>query len=527
MQVLTTGPDGAERLSDHGTHEQVTGAARVRVLLVAAVLPLLVGYTLAAGSVAAVAGLAPGSGFTLTGALRGGGPAWLATQQVPLGLGGHPLSVLPLLPTIVLLLLVAKVASAAARRLGHTEPGQAIGVVGVIACAHATAGVTVAVLCSGTPVEVEPLTAFLLPGVLSGAAATAGVLARCGLPEPVRQYVDPVAVRGLRAGALGLAALLVAGALVVLLGFGVSVPETMRLFDAETAGSGAGMLLVSVVYLPNAVVAGLSFAAGPGFSIGAVNVTPFAFDGGPVPALPILAALPEERAAWWPALLVLPVLAGALCGWTLRRCDPDPLVRVRAAAIAGATAGFGCVLLGTFAGGRFGDALFDPVSVPVALFSLAGSCWVALPAALVAWVSGSTAPVVHAPVEEEIPADEAVTEVFDAIQDDAAEETGDEPDESAEDAAETDGDTEDTEDPEDPEDTADPEDTEDAAAAEEAEAEPEAEEPVEPAKVEPAEAVAESREASAEPEEDVAEPAEGVAAAEPDPGASEEPERRD
>lgn len=501
MQVLTTGPDGAERLSDHGTHDEVTGAARFRVLLVAAVLPLLAGYVLAAGSVAAVVGLAPGSGFTVSGALAGGGPAWLATQQVPLGLGGHPLGVLPLLPTIALLLLVAKVASNATRKLGHTDATNAVGVVGVIACAHATAGVTVAVLCSGTEVEVEPLTAFLLPGVLSGAAAAAGVLARCGMPELVRQYVDPIAVRGLRAGALGLVALLVAGALVTLLGFGLSVPETMRLFDAETAGSGAGMLLVSVVYLPNAVVAGLSFAAGPGFSIGAVNITPFAFDGGPVPALPILAALPEAQAAWWPALLVLPALAGGLCGWTLRRCDPDPLVRVRAAAIAGATAGFGCVLLGTFAGGRFGDALFDPVTVPIALFSLAGSCWVALPAAAVAWLAGSTEPVV--PVEE-IPGDDAITEVFDAIQDDDSEDDTDDTDDSEEEADEESGEAE-------PDDTAETID-EDSDVVEDTDVP----EDVESGEEEPAE----------EPEE-ADRAAEADVAGEPDPGASEEPERRD
>ncbi|MBN6036457.1 DUF6350 family protein [Amycolatopsis sp. 195334CR] len=511
MQVLTTGPDGAERLSDHGTHEEVTGAARFRVLLVAAVLPLLAGYTLAAGSVAAVVGLAPGSGFSISGALRGGGPAWLATQQVPLGLGGAPLGVLPLLPTILLLLLVAKVASSATRKLGHVDATHALGVVGVIACAHATAGVTVAVLCSGTEVEVEPLTAFLLPGVLSGAAAAAGVLARCGVPEPVRQYVDPVAVRGLRAGVLGLVALLVAGALVTLLGFGLSVPETMRLFDAETAGSGAGMLLVSVVYLPNAVVAGLSFAAGPGFSIGAVNITPFAFDGGPVPALPLLAALPEAQAAWWPALLVLPALAGALSGWTLRRCDPDPLVRVRAAAIAGATAGFGCVLLGTFAGGRFGDALFDPVTVPIALFSLAGSCWVALPAAAVAWLTGSTGPV--APAPDDIPGDDAITEVFDAIQDDDTAEASD-----TSDTSDTDEDPE-----EEPDDSADSaEESAATGATDEADwtgAPDEGDWAGEADRAGEAAVADWAEEAIATDEADVAE--------EPAPGASEEPERRD
>ncbi|UJW33448.1 DUF6350 family protein [Saccharothrix sp. AJ9571] len=422
MQVLATAPDGAERSSELKPPAEVTGATRFRVLLVAALFPLLTGYTLATGALAAVAGLAPGSGFTVSGALRGGGPAWLATQQVPLSLGGHPLSVLPLLPTFVLLLLVAKLASSAARRLGYTDPAQAIGVIGVVAAAHAFAGVTVAVLCSGTGVDVEPLTAFLLPGALSGAAATAGVLSRCGLPEPLKQYIDPLALTGLRAGVLGVAALLVAGGLITLLGFALSVPEMLRLFDAEPAGGGAGMLLLSAVYLPNAVVAGVSFAAGPGFSIGAVDVTPFAFDGGPVPALPILAALPEQHEVWWPALLLLPALAGALCGWGLRRCDPDPLVRVRAAAIAGAAAGFGCVLLGTFAGGRFGDGVFDPVTVPIVLFSLAGSCWVALPAALVAWLTGSTAPVVPAPVEVD---SEAPTVVFAAIQDDYDEDARD------------------------------------------------------------------------------------------------------
>ncbi|RZQ62858.1 hypothetical protein EWH70_18190 [Amycolatopsis suaedae] len=427
--------------------------------------PLLAGYVLVAGLLALVTGVAAQARFSLVTVVYAAAPGWLAAHQVPVYVNGEPLGVLPLVPTIGLCLLVARAAAGAARRLGYREPAQAVPLIGILTVAHATLGTTIAILSAGSPVTVEPLDAFLVPALLAAVSATAGVSGRCGLLGTVRRYLDPVAMRGLRTGAMGLAALLGVGGLVYLLALALSVPTSLELYrtGAPDVGSAVGMFLLSAGYLPNAMVAGLSFAAGPGLSLGAVDIGMFGFSGGEVPSLPLLAVLPEQPAQWWPVLLLLPAGVGVLVGWQLRRVSPDPLLRLRAVGVAGALTAFGCVVLGTVAGGRLGSGLFDPVEIPVAALSVSVFCWVVLPAALVVWVVGGT-PEPEAPVA----VDDTPTEQIDAVPAEPEEVPEAEPGEAA--AEEEPGETPDPE---------EAEETEETVVAEDAPEEPPAEEPEE------------------------------------------------
>lgn len=363
---------------------------RIRVLLSAAAWPLLTGYVLIVALLAVVNALAPQANFSVPGVLLAAWPGWLAAYQVPLTIGGQPLGVLPLVSTGVICYLVGRSAGDAAQRLDHREPQQAVVVIGVMAGVHALLGVTIAVLADGTEVTVEPLAAFILPALLGGLAATAGVARRCGLLDLGRKYVDDAAVHGLRAAAFGMAGLLAIGSVVFAASSLLSAPTMHELFVANAPGfgSGLGMLLLSLLYLPNAVVGALSFATGPGVSLGSASMSPFGFSGGTVPGLPLLAGMPESYHAWWPVLLALPVGVGLAVGWTCRQVDPMPLARLRVIAVAGAIIGFACVLLGTFAGGQLGTGPFRAVVIPVGLFSLAAFCLVAVPAGLVAWFAG-------------------------------------------------------------------------------------------------------------------------------------------
>ncbi|MGW4833337.1 cell division protein PerM [Amycolatopsis japonica] len=408
MKLLTRDerPPGEEPVSDLVPELEVSRAKRVRVLLAAACAPLLFSYTAIAAVLAVVSFAADRTRFSATGALLAAGPGWLASWQVELDLGGHPLGVLPLLPTLAVGWLAARAAARAARRVGGRTPADAVPVVTVIAGAHALFGVLIALAAGGSPIDVNPLTAFCVPGLLAGLAAVAGVAKVCGLPAVIRDRFDPVAVHGLRAGALGLAALIACGAVVFTAATALSWSTVDSLFEPGF-GASFGLFVLSVAYLPNAVVAALSFTTGPGFSVGSLTVGMFGYQEGQVPGVPVLAGIPSHHAVWWPALLLLPALVGALVGWRIRAIDEDPMLRMRAVAVAGALVAFGCVILGTVSGGRLGDGPFDPVSVPVGVASVIAFCWIVVPGGFVAFFAGAH----EAPEPPGEPDVEEITEV--------------------------------------------------------------------------------------------------------------------
>ncbi len=424
MKLLTRDerPPGEEPVSDLVPEPEVSRAKRVRVLLAAACAPLLFSYTAVAAVLAVVAFTADRSRFSATGALLAAGPGWLASWQVELELAGHPLGVLPLLPTLAVGWLAARAAARATRRIGGRTPADAVPVVTVIAGAHALFGVLIALLAGGSPIGINPLTAFCVPGLFAGLAAVAGIAKTCGLPAAVRDRFDPVAVRGLRAGALGLAAMIASGAVVFTAATALSWSTVDSLFEPGF-GASFGLFALSVAYLPNAVVAALSFTTGPGFSVGSLTVGMFGYREGQLPGVPVLAGIPSHHAVWWPALLLLPALAGALVGWKIRTIDEDPMLRMRAVAVAGALVAFGCVVLGTLAGGRLGDGPFDPVSVPVGVASVIAFCWIVIPGGFVAFFAGAH----EAPEPPGEPGAEDLAEVeeeaVESEEDEAADET--------------------------------------------------------------------------------------------------------
>ncbi|GAA3538911.1 hypothetical protein GCM10022222_23120 [Amycolatopsis ultiminotia] len=392
MQVLTRPdrPEGDEPVDD-ASGAAVTPAMRLRVVLTAALGPLVTGYAALATLLALVSLTAERTAFSAGGVLLSAGPGWLAAYQVQLGIGGHPLGMLPLLPTLAVVLLVARAASGAAQRLGCSGLRQAVPLIATITAAHMLFGLLIGLLSLGAPVQVNPALAAVVPGVFGALASTGGVVRRCGLPVAFAERLDPLAVRGLRAGLLGLSALVLTGAL-VLAGATAFSAHTVADEFGPSIGAGFGLFLLSLLYLPNAVVAAMSFVSGPGFTIGELNVNLVGYRGGPVPAVPLLGGLPEHAAAWWPVLLVLPLAVGLLVGWSVRHVDDDPAARIRIVVVAGAVVGFGCVVLGTLAGGRLGDGPFDPVSVPVGVASIVAFCWIVIPAGFVAFFSGAHAP---------------------------------------------------------------------------------------------------------------------------------------
>ncbi|CAM2857994.1 DUF6350 domain-containing protein [Saccharomonospora xinjiangensis] len=370
------------------------GLDRVRVLVGAALGPVVTGYAIVASVLVVVMALAPGTEFSPAGVLAAACPAWLAAYQVPLDIGGAPLGVLPLLPTFAVGLLVFRAAMSAVHRLDDLDgsrPGfvsRGIAVVGVVAGGHALTAVAFAGVSIGSPVEARFPDAIVLPTALAAGAALLGVAAAS--PGWWLDRLDPVAVRGVRAGLAAFCAVVALGAVAFTAATVAAWSTLGKLFDAFSPdpGSAVGMLLLSVAYVPNAVVLTSSVLTGGGFTLGAVSVSAFSMTPGPVPAIPVLAGLPAEYGAWWPLLLAAPAIVGALAGWSLRDVEGGVGARLRAVVVAGVVCGFCALVVAAFTGGQLGGGEYSPVSLRAEVFSLTAFGLVVVPGSLVAWLTG-------------------------------------------------------------------------------------------------------------------------------------------
>lgn len=348
--------------------------------LIAASLAL--SYLLSALLIVIVAATATGAPFEPVQLLVAALPGWLVVHQTAITITGGPLSVLPLLPTAAAALVTAEAAGVLARRSRLRRPDQAWPVIAVLALVHATAGTLIAVLLRG-PVTAAPVDAFLGCGLTAGLAAAVGVANRCGLVYLLWSWVDEQVWSGLRAGLIGLTALVGSGASVLLVSVVAGAGEMAGSMErAGGAGDAFGTALLTLLYLPNAVVAGWSFATGTGFSVGGVEVGPLAGAPGALPDLPLLATVPAQGAALWAFLaLLLPPLVGVLVGNGCRVVH-GLTARLLAVVVAAVVTSLGALLLAALSGGALGGGA---VTLHPGALGLATLCWVGIPAAAVVW----------------------------------------------------------------------------------------------------------------------------------------------
>lgn len=353
-------------------------------LLAAAAGPVVTGYAATAALLALVTATAPGATLSTGGVLRAAGPAWLALYHVPVDIHGRTLGVLPLLPTALILMLVARSAGNAADRLAWDTPRAAVRVIAAVAAAHAVAGTAIALLGG----LASPAVAGALPAVLSAVAATVGTAVPCGLLDAVLARADDATVTGLRAAGLAVAGLAAVGAAVFAVGLVASWSTAVHVFRAAAPGpgSGLGMFLLCLAFLPNVLVGALAFAAGPGFSIGHVMIAQWHFHAGALPAVPVLAPLPASIGTWWLALLVLPAAVGVLVGLACRRLDAGTPTRLRAVGVAALGTAVTWLVLAALAGGALAGGPFDPVTVPAGALAVATGLLVGVPGALTVWL---------------------------------------------------------------------------------------------------------------------------------------------
>jgi len=369
---------------DRSPRVPVEGLDRLRLLMACAMGTVLLSYALLVPPVVAI--VLP-VGMPLDAAFAATIPLWLAAHQIPLVVEGQPISVLPLLPTIVLVCVVGLGARWAARRLGGRFRADAGAVVAGVAGAHAAVAVLGSALLPGAAaVAVTPWAAMVGGGVAAGAAAALGVVSACGMPG---EWVDrlppwlPAAVRG---AAVALSGLLVTGAAVLTTGLVLGadqVAEGYRVLGSDLT-AGTGLTLLALGYLPNAVIAATSWALGPGLAMGTATASPFVTYGGDRSHFPLLAAFPQTSAPVWAiAVLLLPVGVGVLTGLRCGRVGHG--LRVPAALGASVITAVLIGVLGGLAGGRLAAGPFDPIRLPVELLVPSALLLVGAPAVLVAW----------------------------------------------------------------------------------------------------------------------------------------------
>ncbi|WP_067816425.1 cell division protein PerM [Nocardia inohanensis] len=345
-------------------------AARASAVTLLVIVVLVLGTLFAAGS-------------SMTGASGAIAASWLAVHQVPLVIGKTAVGLWPLVPTGFILWLVARDCARAA------EPDCTRADLGWIAGAAVGGPLLITAVClavaddaSGVmPLQApDTLVAFAWVIVLHLIAAAAGIGSRHWreltylLPMPLPHWVIPGVQAGFRAVGRLLA---VAGAL-TLVSFLAHWSRIGDTFHAAGNFVGViGLILLSLAYLPNVLIDAASVLLGGQVHIGPGSLSLFAIDGAPVPAVPIVAAVPSGPVAvWWLALLIVPAAVGIRTGLDCARASDDRPTAPWATLTAAAVATVLLAALGAVAGGDLGT--FGWIGPDVLLTAAATFAWLAI-----------------------------------------------------------------------------------------------------------------------------------------------------
>ncbi|WP_397221444.1 cell division protein PerM [Nocardiopsis lambiniae] len=331
--------------------------------------------------------------------LQGAVLAWLVGHHVSFSVPDGEISLLPLGFVLLPGLLLYRSGRWVARnceiaRLRHVHRAAT-----AIAGPYAAIAGTLALLARTDVVEPSMPRALLMGFVIAFLAGGLGVLRQLMRDKGVvaRDLLGlmPARSRSLLVGMLAsTGTLLLGGLLLFTIALAVSLPEaveTTRLLGPGWVG-GVLLILIQLAYLPNAVVFAVCYALGPGFAVGEMTVVaPTGVSVGPLPMLPMLAALPENGAAPVVSLsaLLVPFVAGAVGGALTQRSAPDVVSEAAPlwGFVCGVTTGLLCAALGALAGGSLGGQRLSDVGPSAWQVGLVAALEVGLAAAIAAWVA--------------------------------------------------------------------------------------------------------------------------------------------
>jgi hypothetical protein len=203
--------------------------------------------------------------------------------------------------------------------------------------------------------------------------------------------VRTVVVEGLRGGAAAVAGLVTVSAILLTVLLVVGYGNVIALYEGIHSGvlGGIAVTLGELAFLPNLVIWTCSWLVGPGFAIGTgSSVWPLGTSLGPLPAIPVLGALPSGELSLGFLGLVVPIVIGFLVGVILRpRVVTAGGERPGAALLAtglgvGIVAGALLGLLAWVSGGAAGPGRLAEVGPDALLVGLFAALEVGIPAAL-------------------------------------------------------------------------------------------------------------------------------------------------
>ena len=273
------------------------------------------------------------------------GQAWLLLHGVPLSLtypagtvgpeeSGGLLSLIPLGLTLIPFFLCWRAGRRLARACYTDQLWQALlGALGT----YALLGTAAAYFSANEDVSISLVAGALIPlvsaglGVIIGARMEAGSWVRLigvDLTDCIARtsqhsrWAGSYLWAAVRAGVVGIVAAVGLAAVLFVVALAVSWAEIATVYQKLDAGIIGGIVLTvaQLGLLPNLVLWTLAWASGAGFSIGTGSIiSPLETTVGPLPAVPVLAALPSGQPEYAYAALLIPVVAGVLAGWWFLR----------------------------------------------------------------------------------------------------------------------------------------------------------------------------------------------------------------
>ena len=399
-------PDAARRLLAAGVSSACTAAG-----LGLAVLTVLV----TAGWIAA-----PHLGLGLVGVVRTAAVLWLVGHHVAVQVrGAGTIGMLPLGLVALPGALLWRAGRSVVRGYLVTELKHVVMAALAVAVPYAALAGALAIgsrsALAAASLPQALVASFLIAVVAAGfgAARALGPSARLGALVSAR-------TRCVLAGTAGsLAVLGAVGAMATALALAGQLHKfsaVYQLLDPGAVGTSL-LLLAQLAYLPNAVIWAIAYMLGPGFAVGAGTVAaPSGSVLGPIPAFPLLAALPAgshgSGPGWLAAvMLAVPYLAGIVAGVLTVRLAPAgalesaPLRGFCCGVLTGGVLGVGAA----FAGGPLGDGRMTAVGPSPWQVATVASLEVGIAAAVAAaalnwwYLRGTSADAATVPVNADRP----------------------------------------------------------------------------------------------------------------------------